>query len=146
MRHIKRKKETQIQSDHLDKCLNSVGQYRDERCFIEVYDHYAGRIKSYLLCMDIEEKASEDLTQQIMLTVWRTSKKFDPTKVNSCTWIFAILRNHWLEYSRGQSRVEIDADDVMLQAHSHHSQKPAVASPKSQIDDKEGLRSALPLY
>lgn len=94
--------------------LVAVGRDRDERAFSLVYDYYAGRIKSFLMGKGMNEDTAEELMQEIMLTVWRRAESYDPEKAAASTWLFTIARNRRIDYLRGNSRIEVELDDEVL--------------------------------
>lgn len=94
--------------------LVAIGQHRDEKAFADVYSYYAGRVKSFLMGKGMAEEVAEELTQEIMLTVWRRAESYDPSKAAASTWLFTIARNRRIDYLRGNSRIEVELDDAML--------------------------------
>ena len=56
-----------------------------------------------------------------MLTVWRRAESYDPQKAAASTWLFTIARNRRIDYLRGNSRVEVELDDEMLDMESVES-------------------------
>ena len=94
--------------------LVAIGLHRDETAFADVYGYYAGRVKSFLMGKGMNDEVAEELTQEIMLTVWRRAESYDPKKAAASTWLFTIARNRRIDYLRGNSRVEVELDDDML--------------------------------
>jgi len=94
--------------------LVAIGRNRDETAFADVYSYYAGRVKSFLIGKGMNEEIAEELTQEIMLTVWRRAESYDPSKAAASTWLFTIARNRRIDYLRGNSRIEVELDDEML--------------------------------
>lgn len=94
--------------------LAAIGRDRDERAFADVYGYYAGRVKSFLMGKGMNEDIAEELMQEIMLTVWRRAESYDPNKAAASTWLFTIARNRRIDYLRGNSRIEVELDDEML--------------------------------
>lgn len=94
--------------------LVAIGEERDEQAFALIYSYYAGRVKSFLMGKGMNEDTAEELTQEIMLTVWRRAESYDPEKAAASTWLFTIARNRRIDYLRGNSRVEVELDDEML--------------------------------
>lgn len=95
--------------------LVAIGRDRDEQAFADVYGYYAGRVKSFLMGKGMNEDTAEELTQEIMLTVWRRAESYDPAKAAASTWLFTIARNRRIDYLRGNSRIEVEIDDEMLE-------------------------------
>lgn len=94
--------------------LMAIGERKDEKAFADLYGYYAGRVKSFLMGKNMAEEIAEELTQEIMLTVWRRAESYDPKKAAASTWLFTIARNRRIDYLRGNSRVEVELDDEML--------------------------------
>lgn len=94
--------------------LVAIGNDRDEAAFADLYEYYAGRVKSFLMGKGMNEEIAEELTQEIMLTVWRRAESYDPKKAAASTWLFTIARNRRIDYLRGNSRIEVELDDEML--------------------------------
>ncbi len=101
--------------------LVAIGLHRDEAAFADVYSYYAGRVKSFLMGKGMSDEIAEELTQEIMLTVWRRAISYDPKKAAASTWLFTIARNRRIDYLRGNSRIEVELDDEMLDLENTES-------------------------
>lgn len=73
---------------------------RDREAFAALFSLVAPRVKSYLLRLGCSHAAAEELTQDVMLTVWRKAEMFDPVKAGALTWIFVIARNRRIDSLR----------------------------------------------
>jgi len=98
--------------------LRLIGANRDEAAFAEVYAYFAGRVKSFLIGKGMNEDSAEELTQEIMLIIWRRAESYDPAKAAASTWIFTIARNRHIDFLRGNHRVEVELDDEILELES----------------------------
>jgi len=101
--------------------LARIAAERDEAAFADLYDYYAGRVKSFLMGKGMNEDVAEELMQEIMLTVWRRAASYDPQKAAASTWQFTIARNRRIDYLRGNSRIEVELDDEMLDVETTES-------------------------
>jgi len=101
--------------------LARIARERDEDAFADLYGYYAGRVKSFLMGKGMNEDTAEELMQEIMLTVWRRAESYDPKKAAASTWLFTIARNRRIDYLRGNSRIEVELDDEMLDAETTES-------------------------
>ncbi len=98
----------------LNELLLAVGQSRDRQAFAALFDHFAPRLKSYLLRLGTDAGSAEELVQEAMLLVWRRAETFDPAQANASTWVFTIARNKRIDGIRRERRPEIDPDDPAL--------------------------------
>ena len=96
-----------------DDLVLAIARNRDRGAFVGLYEHYAPRVKSYLLRLGGAD-AAEEMAQEAMLIVWRKAELFDPQKASAGTWIFTIARNLYIDRKRKERRPEIDPSDPML--------------------------------
>lgn len=109
----------------------------DRGCFIALFDHYAPRIKSYLIQRGLAPTLSEDLAQETMLRVWRKARAFDPSRATPGAWIFTIARNLRIDTVRRELR-PID--------FRYQGEQAAQPSPEQNLknqDDHELVRAAI---
>ncbi len=119
--------------------VERVAARRDRDAFIRLFDHFAPRIKGYLLRLGAEAEAAEELTQEVMITLWRKADLFDPGKSSVATWLFRIARNRRIDALRRDRSDRLDAEDPTLRP------SPA-ADPEEEIDAvtrEERVRAAL---
>jgi RNA polymerase sigma-70 factor (ECF subfamily) len=102
-------------SERLNALVAAVGHARDTAAFKDLFDHFAPRVKGYLMRLGARNGLAEDLAQEAMLTVWRKASLFDPEKASASTWIFTIARNLRIDAIRKERRPEIDPEDPALQ-------------------------------
>tara|TARA_A100001037_G_scaffold303324_1_gene337029 strand:- start:4245 stop:4946 length:702 start_codon:yes stop_codon:yes gene_type:complete len=98
----------------MDNLLMAVASSRDRGAFRELFDHFAPRMKSFLLGKGSSAEIAEEAVQEAMLNVWRKAGQFDPQKASSSTWIFAIVRNTQIDLLRKANRPEPDVNDPAL--------------------------------
>jgi len=96
--------------------LVAVGQHQDRRAFIALFEHYAPRIKSFLMKGGMSPEQAEELAQETMLTVWNRAESYDPRQAGAGTWIFTIARNKKVDLIRRTRRPEYDSSDPLLVA------------------------------
>lgn len=100
----------------LDALLRRVAQMRDRAAFAALFDHFAPRIKSYLMRLGTPAAQAEDLAQEAMLSLWRKAHLFDPAKASAATWLFTIARNLRIDAIRREKRPELDPQDFQPEA------------------------------
>jgi RNA polymerase sigma factor (sigma-70 family) len=99
----------------LNALVVAVGRVRDAAAFKELFDHFAPRVKGYLMRLGSTATVAEDLAQEAMLTLWRKATLFDPERASASTWVFTIARNLRIDAVRKERRPELDANDPALQ-------------------------------
>lgn len=135
-----------------DRLIEAVALRRDREAFARLFQHFAPRLKAYLMKAGATAGAAEDFAQDAMLTVWRKAELFDSAKAHAATWIFTIARNRRLDALRQDARrlplPEIDLaqddpekpDDVFLAAENAARLKAAMG--RLTPDQIEVLRLA----
>jgi RNA polymerase sigma-70 factor (ECF subfamily) len=91
-----------------------IAERRDRAAFIQLFEEYGPRVKAYLIRQGADRTTAEDLTQDVMLTVWHRAAQFDHTKARFSTWVFTIARNRRIDGLRRTRRPEIDPNDPAL--------------------------------
>ena len=87
-----------------DRLIEAVALRRDRDAFARLFEHFAPRLKAYLIKAGATAGAAEDFAQDAMLTVWRKAELFDSAKARAATWIFTIARNRRLDVLRQDAR------------------------------------------
>jgi RNA polymerase sigma-70 factor, ECF subfamily len=90
--------------DEHDQWIEAVARTRDREAFARLFDHFAPRLKAYLMKSGAAPAAAEDFAQDAMLTVWRKADLFDPAKARAATWVFTIARNRRIDALRRDAR------------------------------------------
>lgn len=118
--------QAQLASEMAD-LIASIASDADRTAFARLFGYYAPRVKSYLRRMRVEERLAEDISQEVMLTVWRKAAQFDRSKASAGTWIFTIARNRFIDRVRRENRPELDPAEPMLLPEETRPQDEALA-------------------
>lgn len=86
--------------------MNAIRDDQDQSAFAELFDHFAPRVKGFLMKSGASPDLAEDVAQDAMATLWRKAHMFDPAKASVSTWIFTIARNRRIDVLRKQRRPE----------------------------------------
>lgn len=105
----------------LEADLHAVAERRDREAFGRLFAFYGPRIKAYLRRLGAEDAAAEDLTQEVMLALWRRAHQFDRRRAALSTWIFTIARNRRIDAIRRERRPDYDPDDPALVEDVDHA-------------------------
>lgn len=103
--------QTQYYSDLIVK----VATDRDKAAFVELFDHFAPRLKGYLMKQGADEALAEEIAQDVMVTLWRKAELFDPAKASASTWLYRVARNRRIDRLRRQKTAELDPEEPSLQ-------------------------------
>lgn len=86
--------------------IGRVAGQRDRAAFARLFDHFAPRVKSYMLRLGASAAQAEDLAQDTLLTLWHKADRFDPARAGAVTWVFTIARNLRIDTLRRERLVE----------------------------------------
>ncbi len=85
---------------------------RDEMAFSEVFDIFAPKVNAYFIQNGIKFERSEELTQEVLSTVWSKSDLYNSEKSALSTWIFTIARNKKIDFFRKNSKLDFKEEDI----------------------------------
>ena len=91
--------------------LDAVARDQDRDAFARLFDHFAPRVKGYVIRLGADHAAAEEVVQDVMLTVWRKAHLFDRRQASVSTWLFTIARNRRIDLIRRAKRADLDPDD-----------------------------------
>jgi RNA polymerase sigma-70 factor, ECF subfamily len=129
--------------------LLAVARARDRAAFARLFDHFAPRVKAYLLRRGLDDGAADDAAQEAMLAVWRRAPTYDPARAAPSTWIFAIARHKCIDMLRAAAaRPALDAapmppladpgagpDDAVLEAQAREAVAGAMEGLEPELAD-----------
>ena len=98
-------------TNELDDLLIAVGASRDGRAFTVLFDHFRPREQAQLVRLGLAPVAAEDLTQDVMETIWRKAHLYDPRKSAATTWVQQIARNRRIDVTRRSREFVFAAED-----------------------------------
>jgi len=55
---------------------------------------------------------AEELTQEVLSTIWIKAKLFNPVKSKLITWSFTIARNKRIDFYRKSKKSNVNEDDI----------------------------------
>jgi RNA polymerase sigma-70 factor, ECF subfamily len=82
----------------------AIRNQRDKAAFAKLFDHYAARLKGFVMRAGAPKAQAEDIVQEVMLTVWRKAHLFDPERAQVSSWIYQIARNRQIDVIRKEAR------------------------------------------
>jgi len=96
----------------------AIAASADKTAFASLFSYFAPRLKAYLTRLGLDAAQAEEITQEVMVAVWRKAATYDRRQASVSTWIFRIARNRRIDAFRRDQRHLLDADDPGLQPAS----------------------------
>jgi RNA polymerase sigma-70 factor (ECF subfamily) len=116
----------------------AIARDKDRGAFASLFEHFAPRVKSYMLRLGAPPEAAEELAQETMLIVWRRAEAYDPAKAAASTWVFAIARNLRIDVARRAARAPL-RDDPAFEI----SPPPSPDSAVTAVEDEARIGRAI---
>jgi RNA polymerase sigma-70 factor, ECF subfamily len=83
----------------LDGLLDRVAR-GDQDAFEAVYDQLAGPVYGLIRKVVRDPAQSEEVTQEVLLEVWRTASRFDAARGSASTWVMTIAHRRAIDRVR----------------------------------------------
>jgi RNA polymerase sigma-70 factor, ECF subfamily len=116
---------------------------RDRAAFVELFGRYAGRINAFVMRSGASAPDADEITQDVLVAVWRRAASFDPARAAASTWIYAIARNRRIDMIRRSRRPAPDPDDPLFRPDPAPDAAGALAAAERRARLRAGL-AALP--
>ena len=116
---------TPLASEHA-ALVASVAQRRDRDAFAVLFDYYSPRLNAYLLRLGADRTSAEEITQEVMVTLWHKADLFDSSKSSLGTWLYRVARNRRIDIARRDRVDYVDPSEYALDI------------PDEQIPDADG--------
>ena len=101
-----------MEKSNLNDLMKRIQKDRDEMAFSQIFDFFAPKVNAYFIQNRIKFESSEELTQEVLSTVWVKSDLYDSNKSALSTWIFTIARNKKIDFSRKISKIDFKEEDI----------------------------------
>lgn len=85
--------------DHVGELLVRIAG-ADQAAFAELYDALSARVFALILRVVINRAQSEEVLQEVFLTVWQSASRFAPNKGQGRTWVFTIAHRRAVDRVR----------------------------------------------
>lgn len=121
------------------RLIVAVAADRDRAAFTGLFDHFAPRVKTYLMRAGADAAQADELAQETLLSVWRKAASFDPSRATAATWIFTIARNLRIDRFRKEWR-DVSAGDAIP---DRVDEAPAPDATLSDAEREARVREAL---
>ena len=126
--------------------VSQVRDHQDRAAFAQLFNHFAPRIKGFLIKSGADAAMAEECAQDVLTTLWHKAGQFDPSRASVATWIFTFARNRRIDMLRRQRRPEPEeltwgpepepdqADVIALQQDSENLSAALAKLPDAQRD------------
>lgn len=84
----------------------AVKERQDKKAFAILFQHFAPRIKGFLMKSGTDAALAEECAQDVMATLWHKAQLYDPARASVATWVFTIARNRRIDIARKDRRPE----------------------------------------
>ena len=91
--------------------VKRIAKDRDETAFSEIFDYIAPKINAYYIKHNLSSQLAEELTQEVLSTIWIKAELFNSEKSKFITWSFTIARNKKIDFYRKNSK-NVSNEDV----------------------------------
>ena len=92
--------------------VKKISEERNEKAFSEIFDFIAPKINAYYLKNNLSIEQAEELTQEVLSTIWLKAKLFNPEKSKFITWSFTIARNKKIDFYRKNKKIDVNEEDI----------------------------------
>ena len=110
----------------------AVAKRQDKAAFTTLFDHFAPRIKAYLMRLGASPGNADEMTQDVMLVLWRKAALFDPVRSSLRTWLYRVARNRRIDMMRRERIDFLDPADFALDVID-----PSIHDADQQIDMRD---------
>ena len=101
-----------MDKSELSNLMTKVRNYRDEIAFSDLFDLLAPKIKAYYVQNGLSFDNAEELTQEVMSTVWSKAELYSEDKAAVSTWVYTIARNKKVDFFRKKSTNSYNEEDI----------------------------------
>jgi RNA polymerase sigma-70 factor (ECF subfamily) len=86
--------------------VQAVAARGDRAAFAQLFRRYAPKVKAHLVARGAAAASADELTQEVMLIVWRKAALYDPARGSVAAWLYTISRNCLVNHSRSARRAQ----------------------------------------
>ena len=101
-----------MENSQIIELVKKVAKERNELAFSEIFDFIAPKINAYYVKNNIGIEQAEELTQEVLSTIWLKAEQFDPEKSKFITWSFTIARNKKIDFYRKNKKSDVNEEDI----------------------------------
>ena len=97
----------------LKELIFKIAKSQDRISFNRIFEYFSPRIMGYLVSSGTNRAISEEITQEVLSTVWLKAYQFDQKIANVSTWVFTIARNKRIDRMRKNENPNYNLTDLI---------------------------------
>ncbi|KRF26583.1 RNA polymerase subunit sigma [Phycicoccus sp. Soil803] len=113
----------------------------DENAFAQLYDAVAARIYGLVLRVVRDPAQSQEVAQEALLDIWRTSARFDPARGSAVSWMLTIAHRKAVDRVRS-AQASTDREDTYGSRNQERTYDETAETVERRLDAQR-VRSAL---
>jgi RNA polymerase sigma-70 factor, ECF subfamily len=113
----------------------------DQAAFAQLYDAVAGRVFGLALRVVRDPAQAEEVCQEALLDLWRTSARYDPAQGSAISWIFTLV--HRKAVDRVRSAEASTRRDTSYHHRNQHVEHDTTAEAVEASFEARRVRTAL---
>lgn len=103
---------------HLASLLLQIANQRDRNAFISLFELCSAKLKAYAIRCGANQSDAEEIVQEAFLNIWHKAHLFNPKLASANTWLFTIVRNKRIDFTRKLRPDLIVSDDLWPQSEA----------------------------
>ena len=119
--------------------MASIGEQQNRQAFLEIYEFFAPKVKSFLISKGLTSSTADDVLQEVMLAVWQKASSYDAEKAKVSTWVFTVARYKYIDRLRYEGRRPTESEDFDL----HESEATVSADQVLQAQREDAVQAAI---
>jgi RNA polymerase sigma-70 factor (ECF subfamily) len=128
--------------DDLDRLLGAVAR-GEHGAFDLVYEQLSSPVYSVIRTVVRDPSQAEEVAQEVLLEIWRTSVRYDPGKGSAAAWALTIARRRAIDRVRSSAAAAERERRTMMAAAPWDQVADADADAEAETGGRERLRRCL---
>ena len=105
----------------LKELIFKIAKSQDIIAFNRIFKYFSPRIMGYLISSGTNRAISEEITQEVLSTVWQKAYQFNQKIANVNTWIFTIARNKRIDRIRKNENPNYNLTDLIDSLYTNYN-------------------------
>jgi len=115
MRTTTLKKTSDSNEFDLRNFIKDIAETQDRLAFSNIFNYFAPRLKSFFIKLGCSESQSEEIIQEVMISIWTKSKTYNSEKSSVSTWVYTIAKNKRIDKIRKEKKHYSSESDESLE-------------------------------